>query len=733
MKILIGFAIAAIAASVAHARPVVIEHTSRIAIPDSSYYPFVWAVAIDTDDAVIMGTKEVPDPGSYPDSQTTSWLFKRNGSNWDFVRQLATVIDGNEGDGVNSKGIHMRNGVAALAMQPLYIFERRNGEWVEGAGSPLFGDRGDEVWIQGYRIFFGEHCWGGTIIERDADTVWRGKQRLFGDFCGSTDGASGGPVGLWNNWAVVSNLWNDEGLPPETLSMFRNMGRPSGWVKQPVMIPPAGHSYGGTFMNNDEMYVADIPYHGTWLFRRGTDDVWREQGHLTSSGDYMTLSGFVSGPVAGGMVATNAHFLRQVFDYDLQKSVVQVFQRNSSGGYEHRATLVAGDGGSLGQRVAISGRRVLVNGNDGAYYFTLPETLAASPAVIQDTFATTTATGWTPTAGGQFAVVQSGNTRVYRQSSTAGDAASVLDASDWTQQSIQADVKPTAVNGSDRWVGLATRRTDPSNYYYVTLRSSGIIALKVLYRGQFVSLDTATYPFALNTTYRLRLESFGTLHRVYVDGNLVLEARNSDLKHGRAALLTSRAAADFDNVVVSPSGTTTEFLASDSQFFSPPWEFTGGSWAWENDGSATQPIFVQSSLTGDGRAAIGPSTTNGDHIVEVRARSRAFGTVPDPWFGIMTRYGGPTGYTYLSLRRSNVLTLRRVSGTQIEQLGAVPFTVTPGAWYRLRLEAVGTRLRAYVNGRLMIEATVSSTSGARSGLVTYGMSAEYDDYRAVRP
>ena len=162
-------------------------------------------------------------------------------------------------------------------------------------------------------------------------------------------------------------------------------------------------------------------------------------------------------------------------------------------------------------------------------------------------------------------MVQSGDTRVFRQASTAGDAGAVLDAYDWTSQSIQADVKPTAVNGNDRWVGLATRRTDASNYYYVTLRSSGIIQLKRMQGGVFATIDSASVPWALNRTYRLRLESVGTLHRVYVDGNLVLEAWDDALSHGRAALLTYRAAADYDNVIVSPFLTQTIYSASDGQ------------------------------------------------------------------------------------------------------------------------------------------------------------------------
>ena len=242
-------------------------------------------------------------------------------------------------------------------------------------------------------------------------------------------------------------------------------------------------------------------------------------------------------------------------------NVVNVFQQQDPNGlFRHVAILVAKDGNDLGGSISVSGRGVLVSG--GPYYFELPESFA-QPALFQDTFATGNGTGWTALSGSQFSVVQSGDTRVFRQASTAGNAGAVLNAYDWTNQSIQADVKPTAVNGSDRWVGLATRRTDPSNYYYVTLRSSGIIQLKRNQGGVFATIDSASVPWALNRTYRLRLESIGTLHRVYVDGNLVLEAWDDALSHGRAALLSYRVAADYDNVIVSPFLTQTIYSVSE--------------------------------------------------------------------------------------------------------------------------------------------------------------------------
>jgi pectate lyase len=59
--------------------------------------------------------------------------------------------------------------------------------------------------------------------------------------------------------------------------------------------------------------------------------------------------------------------------------------------------------------------------------------------------------------------------------------------------------------------------------------------------------------------------------------------------------------------------------------------------------------------------------------------------------------------------------------------------VNVGTWYALRLESIGSRLRAYVNGNLVLEATDSTHARGEGGLVMYRTAAQFDDYRAVQP
>jgi hypothetical protein len=649
---------------------------------------------------------------------------------------LAEKLDGGDSDGVNSKGLDMRNGVIAASIQPLHIFERVNGIYVERTiTGPYYNDRrGDYVVIDGTnRILFGGYCFSASFFERNADATWTDRATLPGDYCLGDDGNSGGPVALAGEWAVVASPWNDEDLPAPSLSFFHHTTG-YNWPKTERRVPPAMHTYGGVYLRGDELYATDYSVYGAWVHRRNSSNQWIAVDRLRTEGDYLYAP--YRGP-AGNFGATGELVFQAASDWDLDRNVIHVFKKDATGKYVHAATLVLnGDANDVWVNwFAVDGNHVLVGGVDRAHYFELPANLTA-PAAVQYAFPNATVSGWTVLPGSQFALAQSGTTQVWRQSSTAGDAGAVLDSANWRNQSIQAEVKPTAVStaGSDRWVGLMTRRTDAANYYYVTLRTSGVIQLKRMKGGVFTTLASAPISWALNRNYRLRLESIGDLHRVYVDGVRLLEARDAQLTQGRAGLRSYAAAADYDNVIVAPAPLATIWTQAEGVVCNPlcpnlgPWSYGGGTWAWTFEG-----VFRQSATSGSTRAFVGAATSNKDQIFEARVRPATFGSPSDAWAGIMVGYLGASDYVYLSLRKSNRLRLHRLRGGQATQLGSVPLTVTPGAWYTLRLEQVSNRLRGYVNGVQKFEVVQDQWNGGQVGLVTYAAAADYDDVRAVRP
>ena len=111
----------------------------------------------------------------------------------------------------------------------------------------------------------------------------------------------------------------------------------------------------------------------------------------------------------------------------------------------------------------------------------------------------------------------------------------------------------------------------------------------------------------------------------------------------------------------------------------------------------------------------------------------------DRWIGLIGRYVDSQNYYYVTLRSSNQIALKKLTNGVITTLdtAALPASMpmTVNTWYDLRLDIVGTRLRAYLNGLLMLEATdqTSPHSAGYAGLAAYKAAAEADDFLAVQP
>jgi hypothetical protein len=741
MKIIAALVVLCVA-SAAYARPAIFKETGRITINVSSVDGFEirGPLATEGDDAIIIASRSEIDEAEYTVTHFGAFLFRRSGATWNFVRKLGEGTYSTIDDARPSPAVVMKEGLAATTVTYPGFFERQaNGDWLpanfapdsEGGYNPA-----SDLEIDQGRLFIGSGAWGGVMYERDSAGLWHGRF-LAADNSGNADNATGSAVGVSGPWAAALNPYNGDGLPAPAITLFNNNG-PLLWTQTQRLVPAAGHSFGDFALGNGDLFVVDAQKFGLARYNLINNFEWGPRFQLRTPGDFMVDRQ----PEYYDRIKKSENFvLHNTRDFDRKGTVVRVFQApDIFSDYAHVATLIDSRGGNLGL-ATVTGRRVIASTVDAWLIFDLPATFAGKE-LRQDSFETGNGAGWTQLAGSQWSVAQSGDSRVFRQASTVGDGGASYDAANWANQSIQADVKPTAFNGADRWVGLATRRSDASNYYYVTLRSSGIVALKRNKNGAFANIASASFPVALNRTYRVRLESFGASHVVYVDGVRVLEAVDSGLIAGHPALLTYRAAADFDNVIVSPSWTTTVYAASEGPTFSPPengaqpapWTYSGtGQWYWTYEGSNN--LLRQTSATGNARAAIDPGINQVvDQIVEARVRVNSFGAGTDEkWVGLMANYTEPENFLYMSLRSSNLLTLRRVESGRIRQIGTVVMPVSLGTWYRLRLDAVGNRVRAYVNGKLMIEAVEAQPMAGNGGVVTYKAAADFDDFSEIQP
>ncbi|GAA3788461.1 hypothetical protein GCM10022226_03880 [Sphaerisporangium flaviroseum] len=184
---------------------------------------------------------------------------------------------------------------------------------------------------------------------------------------------------------------------------------------------------------------------------------------------------------------------------------------------------------------------------------TMPSASAAT--LFGDDFQDGDAAGWSR-SGGSWSVVADGS-QALRQSGTSADARAVAGAG-WSDQAVQARVKPIVFNGSGRNVAILARAQSTSSYYFLGLSNSGSVVLGKRTGGGLVTLASAPTTVTTGTWYTLRLEAFGTTLRGFVNNVQVVSATDTTYASGRAGLAGYYASASFDDVLVTDVGGPSE-------------------------------------------------------------------------------------------------------------------------------------------------------------------------------
>jgi hypothetical protein len=661
-------------------------------------------------------------------SETFVHLFQRNGATrqWQFVRTLAQSL-GSPNQATTPYHVAISGNVLALAGQlTVDIYEytsgtswTRTGQVNSGGFLPLKVDVDGTV-LQS-AVFCGWNAW-----RKSSAGTWD----LVSGFTPSSASCANGAFDA-NGTVVMAKS------PEAELWSYANVTS-----TQPTQRIP---SFAG---GNDPYFANRVALNGSGLFtvsglQPGVHGLnressgWQWTDHVVEADDFTIFPAHTF-----PQLVASDRFVIGGQPYDPHRGPragsVAAYRRLPAGHFQESARLLASDARpsqQLGTHVAISGNRVAAAAvRDAVYVYDLPATEPNAIPTYADNFEVGAGGNWQNIPGSTWAIAPSGATHVYRQSSLAADAGALYTApGDLTDQSIQADLRPTAINGDDRWFGLVVRRTDESNYYYVTLRSSNVIEIRRMRNGSFQTLARSVLPFQLNRNYRVRLEAVGTWIRTYVDGALAIETQDTGLTHGIMGVRMYKTRLDVDNVVITPNAQF-QLLTDDFELQGErqQWFPESGNWVAHSEEDVPDTgTYRQTSIDADGRSVAGVVT--GDQIVEARLVPLAFNTAGSPWLGLMSHYVDSGNYTYVTLRANNTISLRQLLNGNIVVLGTTPLNVTPGTGYRVRLESIGDLVRVYVNGELYLEATVRDQLPGRYGLVTYRAAADFDDVHVSQP
>lgn len=710
------------------AGPLVFEETAKITSPDPAF-EFPLRVAVEGDTIIATGRKF-----DGPIETHVAFLFRRQSNGeWTYVRSLAegSCDSGEVAEDTCNASVDIRNGLALVTAGTVHVFRRAsNGTWAEEPSEGSIGPGDAAVGTDAVLASESNGCaWASYAYRQNSAGVWASVATMPGlDLPCDPWGLVGQDVDMSaSNRAILGTTMYDDEV---------GIYEPSGatWTHTATLTNPvSGGLFGGAVAIDDSRaFVSgmfDTPIH---VYARGSG-AWTHAGAIAPP-DSQRHSPPSALNVRDLVVAS--------FGGDPHRNgSIGVFQQTSSGEFEQVARLVASDSttqplylGSYDVDIDLDGSsaRVVAASRNGLYVFDLDD-WGTTPPPAQEIFETGNAGNWTPMAGSSFSVVTSGSSKVYRQSSLSGDAGSFVTGIDWTDQAIEADVKPTAFDGTNRWVGLVVRRTDANNYYYLALRQSNVLELKRIVNGTYITLIAKPVPVQLYRTYRLRLEAIGTLVRAYVDGTLVAETHDTSLTHGHAGVQMYKARADFDNVILSHDPHLTLFDMNEDSFRGNPWSFGLGNWVGvQNPSQANAYEIQQHDTSGDARAVIRVGANN--QIVQARVTPNSFESgTGSRWFGALARYTDDENYYYVTVRRDNTISLRKLVNGAIHILDTAPLAVSTGTAYDLRLEAVESALRVYVDGNLLLEADDTSHPSGKYGMVTYKAAATYQNVRVWAP
>ena len=660
---------------------------------------------------------------AFANGELAIFLYRRqSANNWTMVRKL----HGSTGYGPGTRASIRAEGnvAAALFDDDLFIFESVGGTWTRATVSPTTEPINSvDLAINRGRVMVGvSTCgWNSAILAKSTSGAWAQTHLLdatnlqpcgsigvhhAGDFDGEIAAITVNPPG-WPG--LGKQLWHYH-LPPDQPHMYQY-----GMASQ---LTPFG------FAAREGLYTYASSFPVTFAYRHEVD------GAIYSGGTLRPLMTSMMGNntqiiARDGLIVENVLFTPTL----PVGSALHVWRRTGQETHEHVASA---RGAATFYDQDLSGRTLIAGSWDSEdrpviYLFDLPAEFG-TPAPLQEDFQGAAAVAWQQLTASRLAPATSGNSRVWRQSNLAGDTGALLTDGDWANQSIQADIRPTAFDGADRWVGLAARWQDSDNHYYVSLRNGNRLSLRRKVEGEVRQLASATLSVATGRTYRVQLEARADEILVNVDGRTRLRAIDRALTHGTAGFLGYRTRYDIDNVVVSPLSSPLFRSTFDTEALGT-WQLRGGSWAQ----SGTWPALSYSQTTNnqDTFSIIGEPTD--DQIVLASARVDTFGTTSAAWTGVVARYVDHRNFYHLALRKNNQLQLRKQVNGVVTILKGRSFTVTPGRAYALRLDSVGNRLRAYVDGVLQLEVVDDSLANGRSGLATYHAAATYDNYESYQP
>lgn len=178
--------------------------------------------------------------------------------------------------------------------------------------------------------------------------------------------------------------------------------------------------------------------------------------------------------------------------------------------------------------------------------------------------------------------------------------------------------------------------------------------------------------------------------------------------------------------VSTPTADSQVLLSDTFQQGASNWTTELGNWNIVND-SKRGAVYRQTASR-DAWSTFGSNNWT-DYSVEAAIRPTDFKPPKDgtSFAALYGRWQDESHWYYVVLRNTGVLELKRNNANTYTLLASKKMAVTPNAWYKIRLQMIGSSLKVYVDGKSVLSATDTTIEHGKVGLGTYYAKADYDD------
>lgn len=268
---------------------------------------------------------------------------------------------------------------------------------------------------------------------------------------------------------------------------------------------------------------------------------------------------------------------------------------------------------------------------------------------------------------------------------------------------------------------LAFRLNGAGTQGYDLILSPGGDLVKLAERP-YALLASQPYTLNANQTYHLKIAVSGRHVQAYIDGTLVLNSYSATTyQAGRFGLLAFNGSGYFDNFKAAFLETASGYADTFTDTAMTGWRAVGGTWT-------NASTYRQGVATTAGGEDVYDDAVLEDLSVSADVTIASGGNAAGLDFRLND--DATRGYSVI-LDRLDSGGILKLATKPYSVLGAYYLPLSTGVAYNVRVEAVGSRIKVYLNNVLRIDVVDSRYSRGKIGLFAYNGTAQFDNLSAT--